>query len=194
MCKFKKFIIIAFLSIFAVCIASFAYYGGYTYFMKNMYPLKYNDYVTKASYEYNVEPGLIYGIIRTESGFNEEAESRVGAIGLMQIMPDTFEWLQTHIGDNYINMDDLSDPETNIMYGTYFISYLLNKYGSEREAICAYNAGMGNVDKWLKNENYSTDGKTLYYIPYTESRKYVQKVMTNRNIYNKLYFKTDKEM
>ena len=53
---------------------------------------------------------------------------------------------------------------------------------------------MGNVDKWLKNENYSTDGKTLYYIPYTESRKYVQKVMTNRNIYNKLYFKTDKEM
>ena len=131
--------------------------------MKNMYPLKYNDYVTKASYEYNVEPGLIYGIIRTESGFNEEAESRVGAIGLMQIMPDTFEWLQTHIGDNYINMDDLSDPETNIMYGTYFISYLLNKYGSEREAICAYNAGMGNVLGLVSSESFATPVRGTFY-------------------------------
>lgn len=194
MSKIRKFIIITFSSIFVVFIAVFAYYGGYEYFMKSMYPIRYSDYVAKASYEYDVDPGLIYGIIKTESGFNEAAESRVGAVGLMQIMPDTFKWLQTHIDDDYIDMDNLSDPETNIMYGTYFMSYLLNKYASEKEAICAYNAGMGNVDKWLKDTNYSTDGKTLYYIPYTESREYVQRVLANRNMYNKLYFSIDKEM
>ena len=192
--RIGKFIIIAFSSIFVVFISVFAYYGGYDFFMKTMYPLRYSDYVTKASNEYDVDQALIYGIIKSESGFDETAESRVGAIGLMQIMPDTFKWLQTHIDDDYIDMNNLLDPETNIMYGTYFMSYLLNKYGSEREAICAYNAGMGNVDKWLKDKNYSTDGKTLCYIPYTESRQYVRKVLDSRSMYNKLYFNTDKEM
>lgn len=189
MSKVGKFIIITFSVVLVVFIASFAYSSGYEYFMKSFYPLKYNDYVTEASNKYNVEPSLIYGIIKTESEFDETAESNAGAIGLMQIMPETFEWLQTYTDDEYMTKNDLYSPKNNINYGTFFISYLLKKYKTEREAICAYNAGMGNVDKWLKNPDYSSDGKTLDYIPFTESRNYVEKVLKSRDMYNKLYYK-----
>lgn len=164
--------------------------SGYTqkYLMKKVYPIEYPEYVSSASTKYGVEESLIYAVIKAESNFYCDAESRVGAKGLMQIMPNTFIWLQNQTDDNYMDETYLDDPKINIDYGTHLLSILLHKYDSDRIAICAYNAGMGVVDKWLLNEEYSYDGKTLSYIPYPETRFYVDEVISGRERYRNLYF------
>ena len=161
----------------------------YNLFVKCMYPTKYEELVTKYSTEYNVEPELVYSIIKAESNFKENVESHAGAIGLMQIMPKTFYWLQTCMGEDYISEEYLNDPEINIRYGTYLIKLLKQKYSSDILVICAYNAGMGVVDRWLNEPGVSIDGKTLNYIPYEETEKYLERVIRNRQIYMRLYFK-----
>ena len=192
--KFGTYIITVFTFAIIVVVLTFFYSGGYEYFLKVLYPIEHEEIIDKISTEYGVDPALICGIIKTESGFNKKAQSKAGALGLMQIMPETFEWLQTHTEDKHMNERYLSNPDTNIKYGTYFIAYLLKKYGTEREAICAYNAGMGNVNKWLEDKRFSHDGKHLDYIPFNESRDYVKKVLKNREVYNKLYYKKSKEI
>lgn len=154
------------------------------------YPREYSELVSKYSEEYDVREAFIYAIIKTESGFDENAESYVGARGLMQIMPETFEWLQTHVDDGYVyTEDDLFIPEVNIKYGTYFLSYLLEHYdGNEATAAAAYNAGFAAVDEWLCDPSYSSDGKNLDYIPYEETSKYVVKVTDSRDMYIELYY------
>ncbi len=176
-------IIIAMLS-FLVLLGVF-----YNLFVKSIYPTKYEELVTKYSSEYNVEPELVYSIIKAESNFKENVESRAGAIGLMQIMPQTFYWLQTCMGEDYISEEYLNDPEINIRYGTYLIKLLKQKYSSDILVICAYNAGMGVVDRWLNEPGISIDGQTLNYIPYGETERYLERVIKNREIYTNLYFK-----
>ena len=163
--------------------------GAYDYFMKKVYPIKYEEYVSEYSKMHKVDPALVYAIIKTESGFSQNAKSKVGAVGLMQIMPNTFKWLQAKRGVKSNLAVDLTDPEINIDNGTYLISLLLEKYKSEQVAICAYNAGIGTVDGWLDDKNCSENGVTLSYIPYWETRQYLNKVMKTKEIYNKLYFK-----
>lgn len=155
--------------------------------LKLQYPQKYNDLVTKYSKEYNIDEDLIYSVIHTESHFKETAVSGVGAKGLMQIMPSTFEWLQEKqdIKNKYCE-DDLFDPEINIKYGTYFLRILLNEYESEMSAIAAYNAGFVVTD-WLNNSEYSSDGVNLTCIPYEETSNYVDKVSTAYKQYKNIY-------
>lgn len=156
---------------------------------KAHYQLEYQELVTKYSNKYNVSDELIFAIIKTESNFEPEAESSVGAIGLMQLMPYTFEWLQNYY-DGEITMDaeNLYDPETNIEYGTMFLAFLLDKYdGCEETAVAAYNAGFGAVDEWLDDSSCSSDGITLDYIPYTETSQYVIKVETAKERYIDVY-------
>ena len=154
-----------------------------------LYPRQYEQEVRKAAAEFNVEEPLIYAVMRTESGFRPEVESAVGAQGLMQLMPSTFDDLQNDLeGGVVYSTDSLSDPEINIRYGTYLLSKLLEKYGSIPTAAAAYNAGPANVDSWLEDPSISPDGKTLTNIPYEETSSYVEKVTDAYQMYQNLYY------
>lgn len=156
---------------------------------KTVYPKLFSEYVDKYSEMYGVEDDLVYAVIKTESSFDSNARSGVGAIGLMQIMPNTFKWLQSKMPDNGPKMSaqELYSPETNIKYGTFFLSLLKKEFGSDRLAIAAYHAGRGQVNKWLKDRNISTDGETIEKIPSKSTGHYVDKVMKNVRRYRKLY-------
>ena len=151
-----------------------------------LYPMKYQQQVDRAAETYNLEKSLIYAVIRTESHFDPEAESHVGAVGLMQLMPESFEWLQGLRGQE-LDMSELNNPDVNIDYGCYLLRYFYDYYGSEETAVAAYNAGFV-VGDWLKDPNYSSDGKSLDAIPYGETERYVEKVMKTKKMYKKLYF------
>lgn len=151
------------------------------------YKREFTEYVTKYSTEFDVPEALIYAIIRTESSFDPNARSGVGAIGLMQLMPDTLDWL-SRLLDEDAPTGEITDPETNIKYGTYYLRHLYDRFGSWDTAIAAYNAGHGRVANWLKNPEYSDDGVELKSIPIEETKNYVNKVKGNYNTYKKLYY------
>lgn len=163
---------------------------------KSMYPIKYENYVEKYSEEYGVDICLVYGVIRTESNFNPEAVSSAGAIGLMQLMPDTFLWLQNYrtqfMPDKILDSDELYDPKTNIEYGVYLLRFLLDRYeGNTSLAICAYNAGYGNVDDWLANGTISASNVLAENVPFPETSNYLTKVSSAADVYKELYFTDD---
>jgi soluble lytic murein transglycosylase len=155
---------------------------------KAAYPERYQRLIEGAAKLNQLDPTLVYAVIKTESGFKPAAESRIGAKGLMQLTPDTFEWAQmlSPSGDKYTK-DDLDNPEVNIKYGTVVLSSLTKEFGSVGTALAAYHAGRSNVIKWLADGNYSTDGKTLYYIPFNETRNYVKRVLATQKLYQSLY-------
>lgn len=174
--------------------AAFILKFAYNKYIYATYPLKYENEVNAASEKYHINKSLIYAVIKTESSFNPSAESHAGAIGLMQITPDTFTWLQTYYkDDNDYTVDDLKDYKVNIDYGTHLLSILLDMYNNEETALCAYNAGVGRVDGWLKNPEYSNDGVTLKKVPIEETDNYRNKVEKNKNAYIKLYFPDEAE-
>ena len=147
-----------------------------------LFPSLYERQVERYSDEYGVPKNLIMAIIKAESNFTKDAVSEKGAKGLMQIMDETGEWCAKEIG---ISEPDLFDVETNIRIGTFYISHLIKMYdGNTETAIAAYNAGFGNVDKWLKDGTLSTDGKNLSSVPFEETDKYIKKVMLYKKVYN----------
>lgn len=153
---------------------------------KKIYPLEYGAEVEKAARDYDLDEELIYAVINTESHFDADACSGAGAKGLMQLMPSTFEWLQSLRGEQY-DENSLFYPDINIDYGCYLLRYLLDKFGSEETAVAAYNAGFSIVEEWLGNPEYSPDGVTLSSIPYPETEEYVKKVESAKEKYKKLY-------
>jgi len=160
---------------------------------KQAYPMpsEYSDFVEKYSAEYDVPRELVYAVIKTESGFDSSAVSNKGAIGLMQMLPSTFEWLTKDMLRDHLDTGMLYDPETNIKYGTYYLSRLYNKFGDWNTALAAYNCGEGNVSEWLVDSRYSLDGKSLIIkkIPneFRETKNYVSKVNKAFDKYKKLY-------
>ena len=154
--------------------------------MKLFYPIKYEEFVEKYSAEYEVDPNLIYAVIKTESSFNPDAVSSADAEGLTQITPETFEWLKTKLGEENKDLS-LFDPETSIKYGAFFISYLLDEFGDTDTAVAAYHAGRGRVNGWLEDKKLSPNGKTLSEIPVPETAHYVKKINKALNVYNNLY-------
>jgi len=180
--KFKKFVKILsliFLIIIVINIKAI---------FKSFYPLKYENQIVKYSQRYNVDPYLIAAVIRTESDFDGKAVSHRGAYGLMQIMPDTALWIAGKMKLKKFNVEKLYDNEINIAMGCWYINNLNTEFNGNIDLVlAAYNGGRGNVQKWLKDSQYSSDGKTLISIPFGETDKYVKKVKTNYNIYFKLY-------
>jgi soluble lytic murein transglycosylase len=132
--------------------------------------------VSAASAEFDVPVAMILAVIRTESNFQSKAISRAGAVGLMQLMPDTFAWLCEDLAEPHAP-SAITDPQTNIRFGTYYLSALFEKFGSWRVALAAYNAGEGRVAEWLKDPTLSPDG-TLHRIPYPETAAYVKKTLS----------------
>ena len=150
------------------------------------YPQSYSEYVEKYSEMYGVPEYIVYATIKVESGFSSNAVSSAGAVGLMQLMPDTFQYLMAENKEAY-EPDLIYGPETNIRYGTYFLSLLYSEFGVWDTAFAAYNAGRGKVNEWLKSPDYNSNGK-LVNIPYPETAAYVQKVGKAMLVYKKLYF------
>ena len=162
-------------------------------YIRSTHTRKYTEYVEKYAAEFEVDKYLIYAVIKTESGYNPDAVSNVGARGLMQIMEPTFDWIKYRLGDDEsLTYDSMYDPETNIRYGSYLIGYLMRYYGVQDVAVCAYHAGIGNVDSWLENEEYSNDGVYLLEIPTSDTAHYLDKIKSAEKNYIKLY-KTEDE-
>lgn len=151
------------------------------------YPQSYDEYVTKYAEKCGVPEYVVYAVIKTESDFVSNAVSSAGAVGLMQILPSTFEWLMAMQKES-LQDGMLYDPETNIRYGTYLLAYLYSEFNSWETAFAAYNAGYGTVVRWLEDPAYSADGKHLDSIPYSETDKYVDKVTSAIDVYKRLYY------
>jgi len=140
------------------------------------HPVRFRAEIEQSIVDTYVSLPLMLALIRTESGFNPNAVSSAGARGLTQIMPDTFEWLQTRTGSN-LPQEALFEPEISIRYGVLFLHMLLEEFGHTETAIAAYHAGRGRVNAWLRDPEISPDGATIPHIPTPQTRHYVNKVM-----------------
>lgn len=177
-----------FLAVVILFLIVFAVLQFPDYYKKFVYPLKYQEHVEKYSLENDMDPYFIYAIIKTESNFNPNAESDVGARGLMQLMEDAFDWVKYRMkDDSNVSYNEMYEPERNIQYGTYMMKLLCDEYQDPATAVAAYHAGRSTINKWLNNPEYSSDGKTLENIPSKTTAHYVHKVMKSYKIYVNLY-------
>jgi soluble lytic murein transglycosylase len=144
------------------------------------YPLRYEQIVRGHAHNYDLDPALLAAVIYQESKFKANARSSSGAIGLMQLLPDTAKGIAVHTGGNAFTVDDLYNPEINVRYGAWYLRHLLTKYGDERTALAAYNAGQDNVDRWRA----AGEG-----IQFSETRAYVKRVEDLKKIYRDAYAK-----
>ena len=160
---------------------------GYCVVLPRVLPLKYQDIVVKYAAEYNLDKSMVNGVIFCESHFEADAVSAADAVGLMQVTQETGWWAAEQMG---LDPDaiDMTDPETNIRIGCWYLNWLLDKFDGVMEtALAGYNAGHGNVDKWLADEEMSADGITLEEIPFEETRSYVKKVRLVQKVYQYIY-------
>jgi soluble lytic murein transglycosylase len=147
-----------------------------------LYPLEYEDTIAQYSRAYEIDPYLVCAMIRAESSFDPDAVSGDGAVGLMQVLPSTGEWVAGKIGMDDYTEDTLSDPEVNIRIGCWYLHYLSGLFdGNTDHMVAAYNAGQNNVLKWIESD----DG--LNNIPFPETEKYLDKVNAYYEIYKGLY-------
>jgi len=144
------------------------------------YPLRYELIVRNHAKNYDLDPALLAAVIYTESRFNANAESSAGAIGLMQLLPETARGIAVRTGGNGFVLRDLYVPEINVRYGAWYLRNLLNRYSDERTALAAYHAGQGNVDRWREQG---------VGIQFPETREYVDNVEKARRIYAERYAK-----
>lgn len=156
--------------------------------LKIIYPTEYSEYVEKYAEENGIDKYLVYAIIKAESNFDPQVTSSSDAKGLMQLMEETAIERSNIIDDETIETHDLYDPETNIKLGTSYFSYLLGLYnGNTILALTAYNAGLGNVEQWIKDEIIKPDGSDIENIPYKETNNYVRKILNSYQMYLKIY-------
>jgi peptidoglycan lytic transglycosylase len=148
------------------------------WYLRLRYPFRYQAIVEAHARNYRLDPALLASVIYTESKFHADARSRSGAIGLMQLLPSTAEGIALHTGGTRFRVSDLYTPEINIRYGSWYLRHLLDRYGDERTALAAYNAGQDNVDRW------SREGVG---IEFPETRNYVERVEDLKSIYRKAY-------
>ncbi len=157
-----------------------------TYFMKLYYPLKYGDEIEKYSKERGLDPNLVRGLILQESYYNPEAKSRVGATGLMQLMPATANDHAKRLGISFA-ASRLANPKVNVQLGTYHLQMLVNMFGGNVYlAVASYNAGQGNVLKWRRAAPRKPTDEFLESIPFQETRNYVKRVTMLRSTYARI--------
>jgi soluble lytic murein transglycosylase len=148
------------------------------------YPLEYSAQIRKAADRYGVDPYLVTAVVFEESRFDPAVRSKVGAVGLMQVMPETGKWVALKQGRSF-SQADLVKPDVNVDMGTWYLSFLLKKYGKVDLALAAYNGGLMNVDRWMSSGQAAET--TVRQIPYKETRDFVVKVKKSRSVYRELY-------
>jgi soluble lytic murein transglycosylase len=172
--------VIALVVVAAALAAAFAYVNSTepAWYVRLRYPLDYQAIVRGHSRNYHLDPALLAAVIYQESKFRAHARSSSGAVGLMQLLPSTAEGIAVHTGGTKFRVSDLDDPEINVRYGSWYLRHLLDKYGDERTALAAYNAGQENVDHWR------AEGKG---IEFAETRHYVKRVEHLKTLYRRGY-------
>jgi soluble lytic murein transglycosylase len=151
-------------------------------------PLRHEDIIRQQARDKGLDPALVAGVIYTESHFRDGQTSSAGALGLMQLTPATARYIARKSGGTQFVVDDLATPQVNIAYGTYYLRYLLRRYdGNEDFALAAYNAGEGNVDKWIAAARERDRALTIDAIPYAETRAYVSRVESAKRQYRRNY-------
>lgn len=164
---------------------SFAFSFAPSLLFKSMYPLRYETEITASASRHNVDPYLVAAVIRSESSWDSEAASNQGALGLMQLMPDTARDMAEKglVDAKRYPYDSLNDPAVNIEYGCAYLSYLLSYFnGATDRAVAAYNAGMANVDGWTKSDDLLHNA-----ITFPETQAYLVRVNIAKARYQELY-------
>ena len=171
----KKWLITLFI-LFVLCITALA-------LAINMrFPVRYMDIIEANAGD--IDPTWILAVIMAESSFRPEAESHRGAQGLMQLMPTTAEWVAELMGKENFDPETVWQPEVNIALGSFYLNWLYRYYNEDLNlALAAYNAGLGNVNRWLENPEFSQDGRNLEVIPFNETANYLRRVTFNQRIY-----------
>ena len=155
------------------------------------YPLAYRELIETFAAEYNLRPAFVAAVIRNESSFRPMAESSVGARGLMQLMPDTAEWIAGKLRVTGYAFERMYDPEANIRFGCWYLNYLSKMFsGNPVCVISAYHAGQGTVSAWLSDTAISSDGVTLELerLPQGPTKTYAERVIRDDGIYEAKYF------
>ena len=157
-------------------------------FLKFYYPYLYRNLIELNAKEFGVDPLLVAAIIRTESHFREDAVSPKGALGLMQIMPETARWVAEQLNLGTLTDEQILSPEINIKLGTWYLASLLKEFNGRLDvAIAAYNGGRGRVSKWLHNNTWSGHYHDRHQIPFPETRQFLYKVRSAYEKYRLLY-------
>jgi len=175
-------------SLFTLAV-SFALLVSFGYFvvLPRVLPLKYQDIVERYAVIHELDKSLVNGVIFCESHFEPNAVSSADAVGLMQVTQETGQWAAKQMGLDADSLD-LTDPEMNIRIGCWYLNWLTEKFdGVTETALAGYNAGHGNVSKWLADEEMSADGITLEEIPFEETKSYVKKVQMAQLAYRYVY-------
>ena len=159
-------------------IAAWAVDSEPDWFERTRYPLEYEQILRAHGENYGLDPALLAAVVYVESRFDPNAESEAGALGLMQLLPDTAKGIAVRTGGDRFVVADLRDPEINVRYGAWYLEHLLIRYDDTRLALAAYHAGQGNVDDWLR-----TGGA----IEFPETRDYVDEVTRLRDVYADVY-------
>ncbi|HYN49946.1 MAG TPA: lytic transglycosylase domain-containing protein [Thermoleophilaceae bacterium] len=150
-------------------------------------PLRHDDIIRQQARDKDLDPSLIAAVIYEESRFRDQT-SPAGARGLMQITPDTADFIAKHSGGFRFEQTDLATPQINIAYGSYYLRYLLDHYeGHEAPAIAAYNAGLTNADRWVSEAGGPEDFDAASDVPFPETRAYVANVLERRGQYRDHY-------
>ena len=164
-----------------VALAGFAVYVLETeprWYERMRYPLRYEEIVRGHAENYRLEPQLLAAVIYQESKFDPEARSSSGAVGLMQLLPETGQGIADRTGGDSWQPEDLLTPELNVRYGSWYLRHLLDKYDDESLALAAYNAGQTNVDEWRRHG---------LGIQFAETRHYVERVQELKRMYAEAY-------
>jgi peptidoglycan lytic transglycosylase len=171
----RRFLVAAVVAL-VVCSAAFLFIVETSprWYERVRYPLRYSEYVRVHAQENGLDPALLAAVIYQESKFDASARSPSGAIGLMQLTPSTADGIALRTGGTAFRTSDLYDPEINIRYGAWYLANLFRKYRRERLVLAAYNAGQGNVDRWLSS------GRA---IEFPETEAYVDRVEHLERVY-----------
>ena len=184
--KQKVLLIVLAMIAVSLIVSSLLVFGVLPRVLKNRFKLKYTEYICSYSREYDLDPTLVAAVIYTESGFRENATSRVGARGLMQIMPDTGREIAEALGESF-SEDLLYQPEVSIRYGSYYLRRLLDRFDQNPAvALAAYNAGPHRAELWIAEYGLDSKGH-ICYIPYGETDQYVKRVLQAQENYAHLY-------
>ena len=182
---FKWYRVIPMFLILILGLISFGFTYAPSFLLTPLYPLHYVEEISDSSTRHSVDPFLVTAVISCESGWDEDAQSALGAQGLMQLMPDTVKDIQDMglVDSKKYPAENFEDPAVNIEYGCAYLRYLLNYFsGNTDRAIAAYNAGLGNVDEWID------DGGVLHNaITYPETQAYLIRVNNAHIRYQELY-------
>ena len=148
--------------------------------------INYQDQITETSEKFNIDPLLTASIVKVESDFDNDAQSHQGAQGLMQLLDDTARHSAEVIGMDYYP-EKLNDIDYNLKLGVGYYNYLIKYYNNQKLALAAYNGGVGNVDKWIKDGILDKENPDISKIPFEETRQYVTKVESTYDVYKTFY-------